>query len=55
MKVSQGNRLQAIRFEKYCIEYLGCTDKALHNLYLFHLAEGNEQELLDYLNSPYAK
>lgn len=50
MNVPQNHRNEAIKFEKFCIDELGRTEKNIHNLYLFHLAESDrEDELIRYL------
>lgn len=48
MNVEKGKRDQAIRFEKFCIEKLRIKDRALHNLYVFHLSERDESMLISY-------
>jgi hypothetical protein len=52
MNVPPEHREEAIKFERYCIEDLGRTEKNIHNLYIFHLAElSKDDDLLVYLRN----
>jgi hypothetical protein len=51
MNVPAKSREEAIRFEKFCVDELQSREPSLHDLYLFHLAEGNEKPLLAYLRT----
>ena len=50
MNVDHNSREEAIKFESFLIKDLKLKDKALHNLYLFHLSEGeDEKKIIEYL------
>jgi hypothetical protein len=50
MNVDQTSRDEAIKFEHFMIKDLKVKDKALHNLYLFHLSETEgEKKIIEYL------
>lgn len=52
MNVDQSSREEAIKFESFLIRDLKLKDKALHNLYLFHLSESDgEQRIIEYLKA----
>jgi hypothetical protein len=52
MNIDQNSREEAIKFESFLIKDLKLKDKALHNLYLFHLSESeNEKKITEYLKS----
>lgn len=51
MNVPARFREEAIRFEKFCVDELQSREHSLHDLYLFHLAEGDESQLLKYLKN----
>ncbi len=51
MNVPPNFRKAAIQFEKFCIEQLNCRDKSIHNLLVFHLADDDENALMDYFKS----
>ena len=50
MNADHNSRVEAIRFEQYLILSLKLKEKALHNLYLFHLSEiEGEGKIIEYL------
>lgn len=50
MNVDQFSRSEALKLEKFLINEIKIQDKSIHNLYLFHLAESEqEKELVEYL------
>ena len=50
MNVDQFSRSEAIKLEKFLINEMRIQDKSIHNLYLFHLAESDqEKDLVEYL------
>jgi hypothetical protein len=52
MNVDQFSRTEAIKLEKFLINEIRIEDKAIHNLFLFHLSESDqERDLVEYLRN----
>lgn len=56
MNVDQFSREEALRLESFLIKEVRIVDKSIHNLYLFHMAESdNEKLLIEYLKNQEAQ
>lgn len=51
MNVEKLYREQAIRFEVFLIREMQVREKSIHNLLIFHLAESDEEALLEYFEN----